>query len=317
MGENKKEKLMHIIVLLGGDSPEREVSLSSGQNIVSALRENGHRVTPLDPGKDPLRVLETIYEAIRKEKPDVVFNALHGGRGENGIIQGLLEMMHIPFTGSGAEASMLAMDKVVSKLLVGGDDIITPAFMEIRAHDFSDVRERLGLPFIVKPVDGGSSLGFHIIERESEFRPSLEDARKYGKKILAEQYIAGAEIAAGVLKGEALPLVHIIPSHRVYDYTCKYTEGMSRYVVPADIDDALTRRIQQIALKVYRVLRLKNYARIDFLLGNRDTPYFIEANTLPGMTSTSLLPKAAGADGITFKALLEIIIQDAVDSYGN
>ncbi|HED11349.1 MAG TPA: D-alanine--D-alanine ligase [Caldithrix abyssi] len=310
---------MHVIVLLGGDSPEREVSLSSGKNIVAALRENGHRVTALDPGNDPAKTLENIYQGIREVQPraEVVFNALHGGTGENGIIQSVLQMMHIPFTGSGAEASMLAMDKVVSKLLAQGDAIATPAFLEVKQHGYDHIREKLGLPFIIKPVDGGSSLGFHIIERQEDFEPGLRDARTYGEKILAEQYIAGAEIAAGVLKGEALPLVHIIPSHRIYDYTCKYTEGMSQYIVPAVLSDTLTKEIQDIALKIYRVLRLKNYARIDFLVGEKDIPYFIEANTLPGMTSTSLLPKAAGAAGITFKALLEIIIQDAVDSYGN
>ncbi len=308
---------MHVIVLLGGDSPEREVSLSSGRNIVDALRENGHRVTALDPGDDKNKTLENIYEGIRKAVPhaDVVFNALHGGTGENGVIQSVLQMMHIPFTGSGAEASMLAMDKSVSKLLARGDDIKTPAFLEIKDQGYAHIRKKLGSPFIIKPVDGGSSLGFHIIEREKDFIPALTDARNYGAKILAEQYIGGAEIAAGVLKGEALPLVHIIPAHRIYDYTCKYTEGMSQYIVPADLSAKLTREIQAVALKMYRVLRLKNYARIDFLVGKKDIPYFIEANTLPGMTSTSLLPKAANAAGITFKALLEIIIQDAVENY--
>ncbi len=308
---------MHIIVLLGGDSPEREVSLSSGRNIVDALRENGHRVTALDPGDDKTKTLENIYAGIRKAVPraDVVFNALHGGTGENGIIQSVLRMMHIPFTGSGAEASMLAMDKSISKLLARGDDVKTPAFLEIKDQGYTHIREKLGSPFIIKPVDGGSSLGFHIIEREEDFTPALKDALNYGTRILAEQYIGGAEIAAGVLKGEALPLVRIIPSHRIYDYTCKYTEGMSQYIVPADLSAELTREIQAVALKIYHVLRLTNYARIDFLVGENDIPYFIEANTLPGMTSTSLLPKAANAAGITFKALLEIIIQDAVENY--
>ncbi|RMH64554.1 MAG: D-alanine--D-alanine ligase [Calditrichaeota bacterium] len=306
---------MRIAVLLGGDSPEREVSLSSGQNIVEALRANGHAVTALDPGEESRRVLPVIYETLHQGAFDMVFNALHGGKGENGYIQSVLEMLHVPFTGSGAEGCMLAMDKEVSKLIASAAGIATPKFALARADNFDDLAQKLTLPFIIKPADGGSSLGFHIIRKKEDYTPAWRDAIQYGMKILAEQYVPGSEIAAGVLKGAALPLVHIIPKHEVYDYTCKYTPGMSRYVVPADLDETITRAIQETAVNIYGLLGLKNYARIDFLVGTDGIPYFIEANTLPGMTATSLLPKAARAAGWDFNQLLEEIIQDARRHY--
>ncbi len=302
---------MRIAVMLGGDSPEREVSLSSGKNIVNALRANGHTVTELDPGRNSREVLHTIYTNLINQPVDMVFNALHGGKGENGYIQSVLEMLSVPFTGSGAEGCMLAMDKQVSKLIAQAAHIVTPRFELAEKDNFQLLADRLSLPFIIKPADGGSSLGFHIIRNGDEYPEAYRDATRYGAKILAEEYIHGAEIAAGVLKEASLPLVHIIPKHEVYDYTCKYTPGMSRYVVPADIDKTLTRQIRETAVKIYRLLGLNNYARIDFLVGPDNIPYFIEANTLPGMTQTSLLPKAAKAAGLDFNQLLEEIIQDA------
>jgi len=322
---------MKIAVLIGGTSPERDVSLDSGKNIGEALRKNGHEVLEFDPGlstkqlisdldisRDGLEFLQNkpgLYSNIFLLKYlniDLVFNGLHGGDGENGVIQILLDSLGIKFTGSGSEACMLAMDKEISKMLLQQAGLPTAKSIAIRS-----IREKINLselnfPLIVKPADGGSSLGHTILENDLNIRKAVEFAFKYGKKVLVEEFISGKEIAAGVLAGEALPLVHIKPAHDVYDYECKYTPGMSSYEVPAKIDQKTTLQIQDYAVEMFRLFGCRDYARIDFLVDEKGRMIILEANTLPGMTETSLFPKAAKEVGYSFEQLIEKIVQEAV-----
>ncbi len=322
---------MKIAVLLGGDSPERDVSLDSGKNISEALRRNGHEVLEIDtglstkqlisdlkPGKETIHSIENIsglYSNIlllKQLNPDLVFNGLHGGEGENGTIQTLLETLEIKYTGSRSEACMLAMDKEISKMLMQQAGLPTAKSIAVRSlNDQIDLSE-LNFPVIVKPADGGSSLGHTILENDNDIATAINFSFKYGKKVLIEEFVSGREIAAGVLDGNALPLVHIKPTHGIYDYECKYTPGMSSYEVPAKLDKKTTRQIQVYASKMYNLLGCRGYARIDFLVGENGQMCILEANTLPGMTETSLFPKAAKEAGYSFEELIEKIVQEAI-----
>ena len=325
---------MKIAVLLGGDSPERDVSLHSGENIIKALQSKGHDVYAFDPAMDTEQlVLKLPLNAQKKEKilkssifngyyqniqllkllnPDVVFNGLHGGKGENGVVQALLDTLGMAYTGSGFESCLLAMDKDVSKLLLMREKMPTPKFIRLRSIDDPISLSGLNFPLIVKPADGGSTIGLSLIDSETEMPKAVSRAFEYGSKVIVEEYIRGKEIAAGVLAGKALPLVHIVPKHDIYDYECKYTSGMSDYIVPADISTSITELIKQMARETYNLLNCKSYARIDFLVTSEGDAYILEANTLPGMTATSLFPKAAQAQGMDFESLIDYIVRDAL-----
>jgi D-alanine-D-alanine ligase len=321
---------MKVAVLLGGNSPERQVSLDSGKNIAQALRSNGYDVIEFDPG---LATRELIHNfgidyngPIEQERSlyinllllsmleiDVVFNGLHGGEGENGVIQVLLETMGLKFTGPGSIACMLAMDKEFSKMLLLQNGLPTAKFLTIRNKtDKVEGIDGLNYPVIVKPADGGSSLGHTVLKDNNGLPKAIDFAFEYGNKVLVEEFISGMEIAAGILDGTALPLVHIKPRHDLYDYECKYTPGMSSYECPADLDESITKAVQKNALKMYNILGCTSYSRVDFLVKNNKDMYILEANTLPGMTATSLIPKAAKAIGYSFEALIEKIVQDAL-----
>lgn len=326
---------MKIVVLLGGDSPERDVSLNSGKNIAHALRENGHDVIEFDPGLSSKELVKSLHSLIKDVNKlntiathpgffsnffllnffdfDLVFNGLHGGKGENGVVQTLLETLNIPFTGSSSVACMLSMDKEITKHLLVQADLPTAQALYIKNKNAPiPPIEGLKYPVIVKPADGGSSLGHTVLNSKDDVEAAVEYAFRYGYKVMIEEYIKGKEIAAGVLSGKALPLVHIKPKHSIYDYECKYTDGMSSYDVPANIDTGLTEQIQHYAVRVYELFQCSGYARIDFLLKENGDAVILEANTLPGMTSTSLLPKAAKAAGWDFNKLIEKIVQEAV-----
>lgn len=327
---------MKIAVLLGGDSPEREVSLHSGENIVRALQATGHDAFGFDPALDTKVLINTApfttdqrkqlltplrfngyYQNIQLLKmlmPDVVFNGLHGGKGENGVVQALLDTLNIPYTGSGFESCLLAMDKDITKLLLLRENLPTPKFIRLRSPSEQPDISGLAFPLIVKPADGGSTIGLTLIRSAHELSNAVPKAFRYGSKVIIEEYIQGKEIAAGVLGQEALPLVHIVPKHDIYDYECKYTSGMSDYIVPADLPEATTKRIQKLAFDTYDLLNCRGYARIDFLVTEQGKLYILEANTLPGMTATSLFPKAAQAKGISFNALIDNIVQEAINN---
>jgi D-alanine-D-alanine ligase len=326
-----KKTTMKIAVLLGGSSPERDVSLDSGKMIAATLQNLGHEVMEIDPGLPTKQlILDLGLKAENLEflanmsgmygtvlllaqlNIDLVFNGLHGGDGENGVVQTLLDTLKIKYTGSSAMACMLAMDKEISKMILLQASLPTAKSIAVRSAGETINLKKLNFPVIVKPADGGSSLGHTVLQNDDKMESALKFAFEYGKKVLIEEFVSGKEIAAGVLDGQALPLVHIKPTHDMYDYECKYTPGMSSYEVPAQLDQKTTEKIQDYACKMYGLLGCNGYARIDFLVDEENRLNILEANTLPGMTETSLFPKAAKEAGYSFEKLVEKIVQEAI-----
>ncbi|MCX6152458.1 MAG: D-alanine--D-alanine ligase [Ignavibacteriales bacterium] len=328
---------MKIALLIGGTSPEREVSKSSGKSIYYSLKELGYSVILIDPAyglNQPTKEEDYFSEkdfaeitnrncgiAINSsllDDVDLVFIGLHGKWGEDGTIQALLELRGIKYTGAGVLASALAMDKNVSKIMFQHYDVATPKWFVVEKwdKDFQVVIEKtkkfFGFPCIIKPNDQGSTIGLTLCRSEEELQPAVEIARKFSDKVLIEEYIPGKEIEVGILDNEALPVLEIKPKHDLYDYECKYTSGMSEYIVPAQIPIAIARHLQHQALLAFQSVGGKSYGRIDFRMTNEFKTYCLEVNTLPGMTNTSLVPKMAKAAGISFGDLLERIIQLAI-----
>jgi D-alanine-D-alanine ligase len=343
-GEGEKLK---ILVLMGGVSAERDVSLASGEAIVKALKSTGHKVIALDTAQGQKLLPDTgkyLPEGIDTEPPDiselerkgkelalkaidsfdfsemdVVFLALHGGQGEDGTIQALLDLTSKPYTGSGVLASALAMNKTMSKKIFEREGILTPDWFLIENSDLSDlspianrIENDLGFPCVVKPNDQGSTVGLTIVNEKSKLKKAFDFARKYSTQFLVEKYISGRELTVGILGNQALPVVEIVPEHGIYDYECKYTTGKSNYIVPAKIPEDKTKEIQAIGLKAFKSLGCEGYARVDFRYGEDDRFYCLEVNTLPGMTAHSLVPKAAKAVGIDFPELVERIAKLAL-----
>jgi len=327
---------MKICVLLGGASPERMVSLSSGTSIAKALVNLGHEVLFLDPAtpldkmgefragltnismenmdfesmaklRDDIFVEHIPY--LKEEKIDLVFNALHGGNGENGVIADILEKAKIPYTGSGYQASALAMDKFKTKVLARyvGVNCADEELHEEPVHNPDKVK----FPLVVKPNNSGSSVGLTIIQEACDIFDATKEALKFSDTVIIEDFIPGREFDIPIVKGEAYPILEVNP-HGVNDYKAKYMGSKTEYKVPAPLSDEITQRMQADAVKVYNALGLKNYARIDFRMTEDEVIYLLEANTLPGMTASSLVPKSAKAIGIEFPELLGIIIQDAM-----
>lgn len=337
---------MKIVVLAGGLSPEREVSLTSGSLIANALMERGHSVLLLDVylgvphlpqdtdelfltnGHYEHRISERVpdLEQIRRTsgngealiganvlalcaKADRVFLALHGAMGENGQLQATLDTHGIQYTGSGYAGSLLAMDKDLSKRLFRLAGVPTPDWIEYDVlEDTPDgILSKIGLPCVVKPLDCGSSVGVSIVETEAELCQALDEAAKWGRRVLVEKKITGREITVGILGDLALPPVEIIPESGFYDYQNKY-QGTTREICPAEIDGAIADRAAEISKLAFSALRLKGYARFDYMLDADGGLWCLEANTLPGMTPTSLLPMAASAVGISYGELCERIL---------
>jgi len=323
---------MKIAVLMGGVSSEREVSLSSGRNIVAALRENGHTVLALDtilPIAQIRTVLEPQPEMLKDgernlikllgepeiRETDFVFNALHGGSGENGAVQSVLEMMGYKYNGSDHEGCAIAMDKIVSKIIFERHGIPTPQWLSFDLEKWRDaaaisaeIKSQMALPLVIKPAHEGSTVGLSIVQSANAIQPAVETAMRYNSALVVEEYIPGREITVAVLGEEALPLVEIRPKHGIYDYECKYTKGLSEYIVPAEVEEALANQIKAWARIALKALRCYGYGRFDLRLTPDNRPFFLEFNSLPGMTATSLVPKAAKAIGLSFNELLEKII---------
>jgi D-alanine-D-alanine ligase len=323
---------MRITVLLGGTSSERDVSLASGLRIAAALRERGHEVTAIDtahgrlapsteaamlaggvmktipPDVHALVALEQALPARLGELPaaDVVFLALHGGRGEDGTIQALLDVSGVPYTGSGHLASALAMDKDLSKKLFREAGVPTPDW-RMAPVDRGDVMVNIGYPCIVKPSKQGSTVGLSLVRASDELQSAIDLAAKFDDEVMVERFIAGRELTVAILGNEALPVGEIIPKHELYDYECKYTPGMAREVFPAELTAEQSVEIQELARRAFKALKLRGCARIDFRMDVRGGFWCLEANTLPGMTQLSLVPQAAAAAGITFPELCERI----------
>jgi D-alanine-D-alanine ligase len=297
---------MKIGVLLGGNSAEREVSLASGKAISAACKELGHNVLDLDPEFD-VRLLVSDLLTV-----DLVFNGLHGGDGENGVIPGFLQSLGVKYTGSRTEASAICMDKRISKALVHRKDLLTPNWVSLANNDPLPSVGDMVFPVVIKPNDQGSTIGLTVVKDESELDDAIELARKFANVVLIEEFIVGKEITVTVIGDKAYPIVEIVPSHGLYDYECKYNQGMTEYFCPANIDKDLTKAIQESALKIHKLLGCRHYSRADFRLDENGKAWFLELNTLPGMTETSLVPKAAKASGLSFPELIQTIINEAL-----
>lgn len=336
---------MRVLVLAGGLSPERNVSLSSGSMVCEALRELGHQAALMDLflGLDGALNGENLYvdpipdafkrvaretpdlEKLRASRPgpgaigpgvlemcaraDVVYLALHGACGEDGRIQAALDLLEVPYTGSGCLASAIAMDKDLTKRLVS-DLVTTPRWeaVTITEENMDGLIQRTKLPAVVKPINSGSSIGVYIARSRKELKQALEESRKLGGRTVVEQYIQGREIQVAVLGDRALPSIEIIPNEGFYDYANKYQPGAAREVCPAPIPASWEQALGEAALTVFRTIGLSVYARADFIVTQDGTPYFLEINTLPGMTPTSLVPQEAAAVGIGYGQLCEQII---------
>lgn len=297
---------MKIGVLLGGNSAEREVSLASGKAISAACKELGHNVLDLDPQFD-VRLLVSDLLTV-----DLVFNGLHGGDGENGVIPGFLQSLGVKYTGSKTEASAICMDKRISKALVHRKDLLTPNWVSLANNDPLPLVGDMVFPVVIKPNDQGSTIGLTVVKDESELDDAIELARQFANVVLIEEFIVGKEITVTVIGDKAYPIVEIVPSHGLYDYECKYNQGMTEYFCPANIDKDLTKAIQESALKIHKLLGCRHYSRADFRLDENGKAWFLELNTLPGMTETSLVPKAAKASGLSFPELIQTIINEAL-----
>jgi D-alanine-D-alanine ligase len=278
-----------LAVLKGGPGAEREVSLRSGASVASALRATGAEVTEIEvKGTD----------AEIPPGTELVFNLIHGTFGEDGTLQALLDSRGIPYTGEGAEQSRTAFDKILTKEALVRAGVPTPRHEVLGAGG----NPSLPLPIVIKAPRQGSSVGVHLVHEASEVSPAIDDCLKHGPEVLVEELVEGRELTVGVLGGEVLPVVEIRPVQGFYDYTNKYTKGATEYLVPAPLTPAETDAVQAAAIAAVRALGLSVYSRVDILLG-RDGPTVLEINTIPGMTETSLLPKAAAAAGIDFAAL--------------
>ncbi len=287
-----------VAVLLGGRSAEREVSLQSGQAVLAALRRNGVDAHPFDPAETPL-------SALLDENFDRAHIALHGRFGEDGTVQGALELMGIPYTGSGVMASALAMDKWRTKLLWQAVGLSVPRCMLLTKHsDFEQVAQTLGLPLIIKPAREGSTIGLSKIYQMQDIEQAYRQAAEHDDLVLAEEFIEGIELTAAILGDRALPLVKIEVSGDLYDYQAKYLSDETHYFCPCGLPEEQERAIQEQALLAYQTLGCEGWARVDLILSRTGGFYFLEANTSPGMTSHSLVPMAASAAGMEFDELV-------------
>ena len=298
------EQFGRVGVLMGGVSSEREISLKSGKAVTESLLRKGFDVIAIDiiDGEH-----KKICSVIEGASIDIAFIALHGQLGEDGAIQSILEEMNIVYTGSGIEASGLAIDKALTQNLLKKNGVPVASYVTLSVDEelrMNEVVESLGgFPVVVKPAREGSSIGIHVTTTLEEMDRAIACAREYGPTVLLEQYIEGRELTVGILGQEALPVVEICPKGKFFDYEAKYTKGMTDYVVPAGIPEDVSLVLQQSALCAHRVLGCADFSRVDFMLDGGQAHYVLEVNTIPGFTSTSLLPKAAQAQGISFDQL--------------
>jgi D-alanine-D-alanine ligase len=331
--------MMRIVLLTGGSTPERDVALAGAREVARALRGRGHEVAVADTvrglldaageaellaetiGTEPPSLAELAALAGREDLPsllrepvfrraDLVFLVLHGRQGEGGEVQTLLDLAGLRYTGSGALGSGLAMDKEVAKRLLCHAGIPTPDWELWPAGEAAVLR--LGLPLIVKPLAAGSTVGLSVVRDLADLPRAVAVAEEVDREVMLERYLPGREFSVGVLGDRALGVGEIVPEHEIFDYECKYTAGMSQEIFPAPIDEALALRMQELSLATHRVLKLRDFSRVDFRLDEAGSPSVMEANTLPGMTRVSLLPQSAAVEGLDFGALCETICQLAL-----
>lgn len=296
-----KLKLKTIGILMGGTSSEREISLKTGQAIYAALKRQKFKAVAIDVGKN-------IAIDLIKHKIDVAFIALHGPLGEDGTIQGMLEILHIPYTGSRVLASALAMDKLKSKEIFVYHKIPTPRWQSLKKNERVKVEK---YPVVVKPCQQGSAIGVTIVEQETDLAKALKLAFRFNDTVIVEDYIKGKELTVGVLNDRALPVIEIIPQNKFYDFESKYAIGGSKHLIPASISSREQAKAQSLALATHNVLGCRGATRVDLLLDTKGRFFVLEVNTIPGMTETSLLPDAAKAAGLSFEQLVIEILSSA------
>ncbi|HMA25199.1 MAG TPA: D-alanine--D-alanine ligase [Gemmatimonadaceae bacterium] len=336
---------LRIIVLMGGTSSERDVSLATGIRCAEALRACGHDVRAVDPASGEIseseqralasgtvvKVAPPSQEALRRMASealpriagllprrgdaDVVFLGLHGGAGEDGTIQAMLDLAGVPYTGSCHLASALAMDKDLSKQLFRQAGVATANWLMAPAS-VAQVEDTIGFPVVVKPSKQGSTVGLSIVKAAADLDRAVAEAFEFDDEVMIEEFVAGRELTVGILGGDALPVGEIVPKHEIYDYECKYTPGMADERFPAALTSAETTRVQDAARRAFRALKLGGCARIDFRMAPDGECYCLEANTLPGMTQTSLVPQAAAAAGLSFPELCDRIVKLALAHRG-
>ncbi len=329
---------MKVAVLFGGTSSERDVSIASGSQVFRALREAGHEVVAVDTARGVLapaeqeRLLdagvahapprEADLAGLRSATPalltdqilgnvDVAFLALHGGSGADGTLQTMLELAGIPYTGSGPLASGVAMDKDFTKRLLRYAGVPTPDWLMAPASA-EDAERALGYPMVVKPSKQGSTVGLSVVHERTELQPAIEEAFRHDDEVMLEAFVAGRELTVGILGDQALPVGEIIVQREIFDYETKYQPGMAEEIFPADLSEEQAAEVQELALRSHRALKLRGYSRIDFRLDAHGVFWCLEANTLPGMTANSLLPKGARAAGIDFVDLCDRICSLAI-----
>ncbi|OIQ57052.1 D-alanine--D-alanine ligase B [Moorella thermoacetica] len=308
---------MKIAVLMGGPSSEREISLKSGSAVAAALTGLGHQVITIDLDRE-------VVARLKDFAPDVVFNALHGKPGEDGSVQGLLEVLGLPYTGSRVLASAITMDKIMTKRILLQAGIPTPGFLAWTGAEYNTGKEEikaailkeLGLPVVIKAPTQGSTIGTFIVREEGELEPAIAGALKYDQSFMAEAYLSGPEITAAVLgnrKPQVLPLIEIVSHTGFYDYQAKYTPGLSDHIIPPRLPDDVLAATASLAGRTYTLLGCRGFARVDFIVARGREPQVIEVNSVPGMTATSLVPDAARAAGLEFPDLVQKIVDLALE----
>ncbi len=329
-------KNITVALIVGGTSPEREVSKESGHSILTALHTLNYNVKIIDPAyglkqpdkeddffsKKDYSILSNrnyvdVINSSLFDDVDIAFLGLHGKWGEDGTIQSLFELRGVKYTGAGVLPSSLAMDKEMSKIIFRHQGIKTPNWLTVKKNGTNDliiskIKKDIGYPCIIKPNDQGSTIGLSLCEKQDEINTAITKALEFSNKVMIEEFIEGREITVSIVGSRILPVLEIKPKHQLYDYECKYTDGMSEYEVPADIPKNVEELVKQSALKAYNSIGCESYGRVDFLLNKNEQAYCLEVNTLPGMTSHSLVPKMAQAGGISFEELVDMIIKSTL-----
>ena len=292
--------------MYGGLSSEKEISVKTGKAMLKALEEKGYDAYGLEAKRD-------FVSQLLKSKPDVIVNALHGKLGEDGAVQGVFEWLSIPYTGSGVMSSAIAMNKILTKQVARQAGILTPDFMvfHFEKNSFETFSKNIQVPCVVKAQAEGSTVGTSIVKQKAGLKAAIDEASKYDSHILIEDFVAGKEITVPVVNGKAYSLIEIAPKSGFYDYTSKYTKGATEYIMPARVSEETHLEVKRIAVEVYDLLQCRGCARVDFMVDAKGTPWFIEINTLPGMTETSLVPKSCAYDGLDFNDLVEEILKGA------
>jgi len=306
-------------ILMGGPSSEREISIKSGKAVCRALEAKQIDCAPIElmAGPNTNGYKKSVSDIINRMKIDVAFLALHGEFGEDGTVQELLERMNMPYTGSSSRASKVAMNKITAKEVLKSNSVPIARHEILARGSFNkglDIKayfKLLGHSLVIKPSNGGSSIGLNIADNEKDLRAAIDDAFRYDDKLIIEEYISGREITVGIIEDRALPIVEIVPKRKFFDFTAKYEKGLTEYIVPAEIDEKTYKMCQEVGLRTHRVLSARSFSRVDIILNKKIGPVVLELNTIPGLTETSLLPKAAKAVGIEFEELCLKILSSA------